>query len=178
LEVTCPSPEGAVALVGAARRLGIVGKTGELRGEDRVLVRDGDAIRLLLSRMGAQDALLAWEQHRSRPEVGGSGHRLASFDEANRRRSTDAAAVTTARLQRALELLGGDAPEHRFAVARLRLEHGEASLEELGRRAGPPMTKDAVAGRIRRLLALANRIAHGVGIPDTSGERSRTAPSW
>ncbi len=32
----------------------------------------------------------------------------------------------------------------------------------------PPMTKDAVAGRIRRLLALADNTARRTGIPDTT----------
>ncbi|CNV13607.1 sporulation transcription regulator whiA [Mycobacterium tuberculosis] len=37
----------------------------------------------------------------------------------------------------------------------------------LGRLADPPMTKDAVAGRIRRLLSMADRKAKVDGIPDT-----------
>jgi len=40
-------------------------------------------------------------------------------------------------------------------------------LEELGALADPPMTKDAIAGRIRRLLALADKRAGELGIPDT-----------
>ena len=44
---------------------------------------------------------------------------------------------------------------------------GQASLEELGQRADPPMTKDAVAGRIRRLLAMADKRAEELGIPGT-----------
>ena len=43
----------------------------------------------------------------------------------------------------------------------------DASLEELGALADPPMTKDAVAGRIRRLLAMADKRAADLGIPDT-----------
>ena len=33
----------------------------------------------------------------------------------------------------------------------------QASLEELGQIADPPLTKDAIAGRIRRLLAMGRR---------------------
>jgi hypothetical protein len=40
-------------------------------------------------------------------------------------------------------------------------------LEELGSLASPPMTKDAIAGRIRRLLAMADKRAAELGIPDT-----------
>ena len=39
-------------------------------------------------------------------------------------------------------------PDHLLSAGRLRLEHKQASLEELGQLADPPMTKDAVAGRI------------------------------
>ena len=39
-------------------------------------------------------------------------------------------------------------------------------MEELGQRAGPSMTKDAVAGRVRR-LAIADKRAKDLGIPDT-----------
>jgi len=47
----------------------------------------------------------------------------------------------------------------------------EATLEELGQRyADPPMTKDAVAGRIRRLLQLADRT------PDPSTTASTARP--
>src|SRR5207244_11292591 len=60
LEVTCPGPEAALALVGAARRLGIQAKAGEVRGADRVVVRDGDAIGALLTRLGAHASVLQW----------------------------------------------------------------------------------------------------------------------
>ena len=49
----------------------------------------------------------------------------------------------------------------------LRINHGQASLEELGSLAVPAMTKDAIAGRIRRLLAMADKRASELGIPDT-----------
>ena len=135
-----------MALVGAARRLGIAAKAREVRGADRVVVRDGDAISALLTRMGAHDAVLAWEERRMRREVRATANRLANFDDANLRRSARAAVAASARVERALEILADDAPEHLLVAGRLRLEFGQASLEELGQRADPPMTKDAVAG--------------------------------
>jgi DNA-binding protein WhiA len=70
-------------------------------------------------------------------------------------------------VERALEILGDEVPEHLQEAGRLRIEHRQASLEELGRLADPPLTKDAVAGRIRRLLAMADRKTKELGIPDT-----------
>ena len=83
LEITCPGPEAALALVGAARRLGIVAKAREVRGVDRVVIRDGDAIGVLLTRLGAHESVLAWEERRMRREVRATANRLANFDDAN-----------------------------------------------------------------------------------------------
>ena len=167
LEVTCPGPEAALALVGAARRLGIQAKAREVRGIDRVVIRDGDAIAAMLTRLGAHDAVLAWEERRMRREVRATANRLANFDDANLRRSARAAVAAGARVERALEILGDEAPDHLKEAGALRLEHKQASLEELGQLASPPMTKDAVAGRIRRLLAMADKKAADLGIPNT-----------
>ncbi|HEY2205832.1 MAG TPA: DNA-binding protein WhiA [Pseudonocardia sp.] len=167
LEVTCPGPEAALALVGAARRLGVAAKAREVRGADRVVVRDGDAIGALLTRLGAHSSVLAWEERRMRREVRATANRLANFDDANLRRSARAAVAASARVRRALELLAEDTPDHLLAAGRLRLEHTQASLEELGQLSDPPMTKDAVAGRIRRLLHMADKRAADLGVPDT-----------
>ncbi|GAA1232106.1 MULTISPECIES: DNA-binding protein WhiA [Janibacter] len=172
LEVTCPGPESALALVGAARRLGVPAKAREVRGVDRVVIRDGDAISALLVRLGAHDAVLAWEERRMRREVRATANRLANFDDANLRRSARAAVAAGARVQRAMEILGEDIPDHLEQAGSLRVEHKQASLEELGRLADPPMTKDAVAGRIRRLLAMADKRAAELGIPDTEASLS------
>ena len=167
LEVTCPGPEAALALVGAARRLGIPAKAREVRGVDRVVIRDGDAIGAMLTRLGAHDAVMVWEERRMRREVRGTANRLANFDDANLRRSARAAVAAGARVARAFEILGDEVPDHLRQAGRLRLEHKQASLEELGQLADPPLTKDAVAGRIRRLLATADKRAEELGIPDT-----------
>ena len=167
LEVTAPGNESAMALVGVARRLGVNAKAREVRNVFRVVVRDGEGITELLRQMGCVDQVDKWEELRNRREVRGAANRLANFDDANLRRSAQAAVAASARVQRALEILGADAPEHLKYAGELRLKHKDASLDELGRLAEPPMTKDAVAGRIRRLLATADRRAADLGLPDT-----------
>ena len=167
LEVTAPGNESAMALVGVARRLGVSAKAREVRNVYRVLVRDGEAITELLKQMGCSEQVEKWEELRSRSEVRGVANRLANFDDANLRRSAQAAVAAGARVQRALEILGEQAPEHLKYAGELRLRHKDASLDELGRLAVPPMTKDAVAGRIRRLLATADKRANELGISDT-----------
>ncbi|KQO99879.1 DNA-binding protein WhiA [Leifsonia sp. Leaf264] len=167
LEVTCPGNEAAMALVGAAGRLGIPAKAREVRGIHRVVIRDGEAISSMLVAMGATDTVRNWEELRQRREVRATANRLVNFDDANLRRSAQAAVAACSRVERALEILGDDVPDHLQYAGDLRLRFRDASLDELGHHAEPPMTKDAVAGRIRRLLAMADKKAVDLGIPDT-----------
>jgi len=167
LEVTAPGNESAMALVGVARRLGVSAKAREVRNVYRVVVRDGEGISELLRQMGCTEQVEKWDELRSRREIRGVANRLANFDDANLRRSAQAAIAAGARVQRALEILGDQAPAHLQYAGELRLQHKDASLDELGHLAVPPMTKDAVAGRIRRLLATADKRAQELGIPDT-----------
>ncbi len=167
LEVTCPGNEAAMALVGAAGRLQISAKAKEVRGVHRVVIRDGEAIGAMLRIMGATESVAAWEAMRQRREVRATANRLVNFDDANLRRSAQAAVAACARVERALEILDGDVPAHLKYAGDLRLSFRDASLDELGHHADPPMTKDAVAGRIRRLLAMADKKASDLGIPGT-----------
>ncbi|MEY2848112.1 MAG: DNA-binding protein WhiA [Actinomycetota bacterium] len=167
LEITCPGNESAMALVGAAGRLKVSAKAREVRGVHRVVIRDGEAISAMLVHMGAHSTVLSWEELRQRREVRATANRLVNFDDANLRRSAQAAVAACARVERALEILDGDVPEHLRYAGDLRLRFRDASLDELGHHADPPMTKDAVAGRIRRLLAMADKVAVDQGIPGT-----------
>ncbi|MCU1524908.1 MAG: Sporulation protein [Microbacteriaceae bacterium] len=167
LEITCPGNESAMALVGAAGRLKIAAKAREVRGVHRVVIRDGEAISAMLVHMGAHSTVLNWEELRQRREVRATANRLVNFDDANLRRSAQAAVAACARVERALEILEGNVPEHLRYAGDLRLRFRDSSLDELGHHADPPMTKDAVAGRIRRLLAMADKRAADLGIPGT-----------
>ncbi len=166
LTVTCPSMEAAMALVGAARRLGVPARSKEACGQPQVFVRDLDAITTLLSAMGVREMLSRWYQPPARAGVA----TVEVFGESNLRRAQAAAEQACAGVQEALRILGDRVPVHLAETGALRLAHPEATLEELGQcYADPPMTKDAVAGRIRRLLQL----AEGTPDPRTTGSTAR-----
>lgn len=167
LEVVAPGNEAAMALVGAAGRLGVAAKAREIRSQVKVFIKDEEAIGEMLLLMGAPRALAEWNTVRTRRENRANANRLVNFDDANLRRSAQASVHACARVQRALEILGDDVPEHLRYAGELRLAHREASLNELGSKADPVLTKDAVAGRIRRLLAMADKAAEDQGIPGT-----------
>ena len=167
IEIVAPTGEAAMAMVGIGTRIGVASKAREVRMAHRIMVRDGEAISELLSTMGAPGAVVEWEKLRERREVRATANRLVNFDDANLRRSAQAAVAACARVERALELLADDVPDHLLYAGNLRLAHRDASLDELGHHADPPLTKDAVAGRIRRLLAMADKKAEDLGVPNT-----------
>lgn len=167
LEILCPTNETAMALVGAASRIGIQAKSREIRGQHKVIIRDSETISEMLGAMGATQSREAWDELRRVRETRATANRLVNFDDANLRRSAQASVAACARVERALEILADDVPEHLKYAGNLRLAHREASLDDLGARAEPPLTKDAIAGRIRRLLAMADKEAEARGIPGT-----------
>ncbi len=167
LEVVCPSLEASYAIGGLARRMDIPYRARESRGAHRVDIREGDAISEMLARMGANDSVLKWEELRVEREVHGSANRLANFDDANMRRSADAAVIAVIRVKRAFEILGDEVPDNLREAGEFRMQYPEDSLNLLGERLNPPATKDAVAGRLRRLNTMADRKAVELGIPGT-----------
>lgn len=167
LEILCPSSEVAMALVGAAARLGVEAKSRDIRGQYRLLIRDTDEIAKFLGIIGAEKAKQEWVAARKARETRATANRLVNFDDANLRRSAQASVAACARVERAIEILGDAIPSHLRYAGELRLKYRDASLDELGGKAEPPLTKDAIAGRIRRLLAMADKEAAARGIPGT-----------
>ena len=149
--------EAAMALCGVARRLGIQAKHRTLRSSERVTLKDPDAIERMLKLMGATRSAREWTGKRSDGEARGKANRLANFDDANMRRSAKAAAEASEKVQHAFEVLGDNIPDNLRQAGQLRIDHVDKSLEELGKIAEPQITKDAIAGRIRRLLQLAEK---------------------
>ncbi|MFC0265115.1 DNA-binding protein WhiA [Alloscardovia macacae] len=158
MEIVCPSVDSVNDLIMAARRLGVTAKPHRVNSSVRVRITDPDVIERMLILMGAHTTAREWSGKRVEGETRGKANRLANFDDANMRRSAKAAVEASQKVRHAFEVLGEDIPENLRAAGQLRLDHGDASLEELGRLADPPITKDAIAGRIRRLLQLATKV--------------------
>ena len=154
LDISCPGSEVGSTLVDAADHLGVAAKARVVRGGHHVRVRDGQQVRALLCRIGAPHAVGLWAEQQSRHES--SPLARSNFESANARRCSDAAAVTVVRVREALEVLGDSTPANLVQAGQLRIQYPAASLAELGQLATPQLSKDAVAGRIRRLLAIAD----------------------
>ncbi len=144
--------EAAQFLAGLAAADGLAVRAAERRGHAVAYAKSKPVIRELLVYMGAHDAALSFEEAEVISATRGHANRNTNWDEANLARMSAASRSQRAAIQQlALEALDPDLQE----VARLRLRHADLSLTELGRRAKPPLSKSAVARRMRTLMALA-----------------------
>lgn len=167
IDILCPTMEAAYGLGGLARRVDIPYRVREARGVYRVEVREPIPVADILRRMGATASASQWEQACKDRTIEVPVHRLENFDDANLRRSATAAKIATIRVRRAFEILGNDIPQNLKEAGQARICHPEDSLSVLGTYLHPQASKDAVAGRLRRLTSMADKVAEDRGIPTT-----------
>ena len=164
LLIQCPGLAAAVALRGMARH---VGAASMLRDSDsgpfaghRLVLRDRSGLGEALEAMGAVGFA---SEHIDPEAMRRREEQTVTLRNSNRDRTLRASAAAFEKVRGALELLGDDIPEHLAVVARARLAHPQASMSELGQHCG--ITKDAVAGRLRRLCFLADGRDRSMRLP-------------
>lgn len=173
LEVICPSAPAAMALMGFARRHGV-------QTQMREYVRDGAPVDVFEIRKTAEISKLlivagAPEAAHTLMNTYSSAMRVDALDAANRCRFERAAQEQAASVRRALQILGGDVPASLAEAAQLRLNSPTARLSELAARANPPITKDAYAGRIWRLLQRAEERARSQEVSESAAVSDNAA---
>ncbi|HEY1818327.1 MAG TPA: DNA-binding protein WhiA [Trebonia sp.] len=170
LEIWCPDIAVALALTGAARRLGVLARTRAPQTHtprhptpvaaagEWVIITEPKRVAALLTAAGAPRGATSWTATAAavateRAATGqASGHDPAGMLAGhNQQRARQAAQHSIDAARRALDLLADTAPAELAEAARLRLAHPTASLTELAALANPPTTKDTIAGRLRRL---------------------------
>lgn len=155
LEIPTGSEELAeqIASLGGQAVEGTVTAVGGDR--PRVVLKSGETIGQLLAALGASGAFVAWDEQRLRRDLRNQANRLANADEANLRRSIEAAASQTRAVEAVIERVGWEALDPGLRdVALARLANPSASLSELGELCDPPVSKSSVHRRLTRLLSL------------------------
>lgn len=123
-----------------------------------VYVKDSEQIADLLSTMGSNQGRLSFENARVMKEMRNKVNRLVNCETANVNKTVNAAQRQVAAIRHLAAAQGLESLNPGLAeIARLRMEFPEATLEELGLAANPPLSKSAVNYRLRKLLAMAER---------------------
>jgi cell division protein WhiA len=156
LELALPE-NGATLVTAAAARTGIPFKRTTRRGRSVFYIKGAEPISRLLGLMGANRAVMRFENDRILRDMRSQANRRANGETANldkRLRAALQQREAVRRLQARDARLQTLAPALR-EIAELRLAHPRAGLKELAELA--QVSKSAVANRLRRLVVQANR---------------------
>ncbi|NLM45866.1 MAG: DNA-binding protein WhiA [Firmicutes bacterium] len=159
LEIYTDYRQHAEDLAALLETFGISVKITRRKNGHLLYLKDSEQIVEFLNVIGAHSALLAFENVRILKDMRNRVNRLVNFETANVGK-TVAAAVRQVEAIRLIERrIGLDAlPPSLRELARLRLQHPEASLQELGEMLDPPLGKSGVNHRMRRLEKLSRTL--------------------
>jgi cell division protein WhiA len=148
---------GGGLLASGAERAGIGLKRTTRRGRTIAYLKGAEPISRLLGLMGANRAVMRFENDRILRDMRSQANRRANSETANLDKRLRAALQQRAAVRRlkAKDSRLTSLPPALRDAAELRLAHPRASLRELAELS--QLSKSAVANRLRRLVSLANR---------------------
>ena len=161
-EIVCSSQKKAEQIQELLVQYQIDAKTILRKRYHVVYVKEGSQIVELLGLMGAHVSLMRFENVRIVKEMRNSVNRKVNCETANLNK-TVSAAVRQMEDIRYIEQRKGlqELSEGLEEIARLRLEHPDASLKELGDMLSPQVGKSGVNHRLRKLSLIAEQLRKG-----------------
>jgi len=166
LEFVCGSEDQASRVCRALEQFSIrAGHT--LRKEQHIVyIKDSEGISDLLTVLGAHNAVLRLENVRVLREISGGIQRRVNFETANIIKSTDASVRQVEEIRLIESKIGLKAlPDNLREVAVLRLEHPDATLQELAELSAGGISKSGINHRLRKL----GRMAEDLKTNETPG---------
>ena len=163
-EIVCASLQKAEQLRAIIKTFEIEAKI-VLRKKYYVLyIKEGSQIVDILNVMEAHQALMDLENIRILKEMRNSVNRKVNCETANINKTVSAAVKQTEDIRYIQAMVGlSKITDGLGEIARLRLEHPEATLKELGSMITPPVGKSGVNHRLRKLSEIAQQIREQTG---------------
>jgi hypothetical protein len=174
LEFVAPTRSWASAIARLIEGAGVKAGVTERGGQAVVYVKDGDGIVRLLSLMGANRAVMEFENVRVVREVSGEVNRRLNFETANIGKTIGSGMRQAAAIER-LEADGklDRLPPALREMARWRAENPDLNLGELAGRM--KLSKSAVNHRLRRLQDAAAESTSGLAASNGEKPERRSA---
>ena len=161
-EIVCTAPEKARQLQELLASYDVDAKVVLRKRHYVVYIKEGSQIVELLGLMGAHISLMQLENVRIVKEMRNSVIRKVNCETANLNKTVSAAVRQAEDIRYIQEKIGLDKlPMDLEETARLRLEHTEASLKELGDMLSPKVGKSGVNHRLRKLSQIADDLREG-----------------
>lgn len=140
---------------------GINGKTIFRKNYYVTYIKESEQISDLLALMGANNAVLEFENVRAVKETRNQINRVINCETANLDKIVDTSmrqinSIKVLKKYKAIDKL----PDHLKELAYLRLKHTNASLKELGEMLNPPLGKSGVNHRLKKIEEIARDLEH------------------
>ncbi|MDR3051496.1 MAG: DNA-binding protein WhiA [Oscillospiraceae bacterium] len=164
LEFVLADERFASLLCGVLMKFRLHVKKVRRKGAIVVYLKEAEHIVTLLNLLGAYGAQCDLENIRIHKDIRNNVNRVVNCDSANLGKTIDAAGRQVMAIERIARQMGlARLPEPLREIAQARLEHQEASLQELGALLQPPVGKSGVNHRLRRLVAIADALSKQKG---------------
>lgn len=156
LEIILKDKETAEKIIEILEEFGINSKSLDRKKGCSIYMKDGEEISKLLAFMGANQAVIKFEEIRVVKETRNNINRIVNCETANLNKTINASveqinAINKLIQQDELKRLSKGLQE----IAMLRIENPEASLIDLGRMLETPIGKSGVNHRLKRIVEIA-----------------------
>ena len=163
------SEDKAEKLVSILTKFGLRPKSTLRKGKHVVYIKEGDEIAGCLSLIMAHKSLLAFEKMRVEKSIREGVNRLVNFETANLKKTAGAALSQLEAIEYISNSIGlANLSPPLEEAARLRLQHPDISLTELGAMMSKPVSKSGVNHRFRKICQLAENLRANTEQNDTT----------
>ncbi|MCC8137085.1 MAG: DNA-binding protein WhiA [Clostridiales bacterium] len=158
-EIVCPTRSCAGQLQALIHSFGPDAKIVQRKSHYIVYIKEGAQIVDMLNIMEAHVSLMNLENIRIVREMRNSVNRKVNCEAANINKTVNASVRQAEEIRFLIDRIGFEQlPSNLAETARLRLDHPDASLAELGEMLTPPIGKSGVNHRLRKLGRLAEQV--------------------
>lgn len=159
LEFVCRFPETATQIADVLAEFSVKAKIIERKKYHVVYLKEGSAIVEFLNICSAHVSMMNLENYRILHEIAGDTNRRVNCETANLLKSVNAANAQIEDIRFVDREIGiKNLPPSLYEVATIRLEHPDATLQELGGFLDPPVGKSGVNHRLRKIQEIAEKL--------------------
>lgn len=159
LEINFGDKKNAEFILNLCKSYNIEFKILEVNSKYILYIKEGEQISKFLACIGANKAVLKFEDIRIFKEMKNNVNRAVNMETANLNKTIDAAILQIEDIQLIKEKNKfDDMPEELKEVAILRVENPEASLKEIGESLNNPLSKSGVNHRLKKIHEIAEEL--------------------
>ena len=157
VEIGISKKSDAEIIIEYLKKYDIKSNLTEKNGEYAIYLKDGEEISKFLALIGANKAVLKFEEIRVQREMNNKINRIVNCETANLNKTINASieqieAIKKLKSNKKFEKLDDSLKE----IAELRLKNPNASLIELGKMLKQPVGKSGVNYRLKKIMEIAN----------------------